>query len=564
MDNRHDACDDGRAGAGCPWHRCIVVVPRRFSLPSANFTRAPGPPPLSQGIDTDLLWGKIKDVITKTLLAARPYLAHKYRAARPQLRKAEPPPAAVAASRRAVAAASQRARSRPAQPSTPGRAAAERGVVSPPPPILQPGPAGGPASPLASAAERSPGGTRRAASAGRIVERYPPLARVAQAHPFQAASAGAAVFSSLLAPRLPPAFAAEAVEALLIGLPSDPAAGAEPPPHPVAAAASNTFVAPPVTVAVAAAAASLPAGGPLALPAAAGRTAAGGLVLPTGAAALASGGTFALDGGSVKQALGVAGTSFSLVGKSVSVRALVAPPAATQRTRATSNAPGSARSRTSEPLSARGASGAPASSARGAFLPPLGQPVVGAPAASGSMPPPPAASAYAQQRMSSASAGQSASSAGGRAAPFVVVKVGDNASAPRQPPGGSGLPLGGAEGTTLAPKPPAEAPRSDSTLPRRSSAAAASTVDSMCSSTTAGSKPIQPLQPSQHVASASVAPKTPERVGSSRKLPVAAASSPGGGGGTTAAGAAPVFFPDDGEQGFRVSVTRVHGAWHQS
>jgi len=45
----------------------------------------------AQGIDTERLWERIKDVITKTILAVRPTLAHKYKAARPHL-KFEPAP----------------------------------------------------------------------------------------------------------------------------------------------------------------------------------------------------------------------------------------------------------------------------------------------------------------------------------------------------------------------------------------------------------------------------------------------------------------------------------------
>jgi hypothetical protein len=39
-----------------------------------------------QGIDTERLWERIKDVITKTILAVRPTLAQKYKAARPHLK----------------------------------------------------------------------------------------------------------------------------------------------------------------------------------------------------------------------------------------------------------------------------------------------------------------------------------------------------------------------------------------------------------------------------------------------------------------------------------------------
>ncbi len=47
----------------------------------------------SQGVDTAALWERIKDVITKTILAVRPAMAQKYKAARPTLKKENPPPA---------------------------------------------------------------------------------------------------------------------------------------------------------------------------------------------------------------------------------------------------------------------------------------------------------------------------------------------------------------------------------------------------------------------------------------------------------------------------------------
>jgi hypothetical protein len=46
-------------------------------------------------VDTDTLWLRIKDIIAKTMLAIRPGMAQKYRAARPQLRKEQPPPEPV-------------------------------------------------------------------------------------------------------------------------------------------------------------------------------------------------------------------------------------------------------------------------------------------------------------------------------------------------------------------------------------------------------------------------------------------------------------------------------------
>lgn len=46
-----------------------------------------------QGIDTATLWERIKDVITKTILAIRPVMAQRYRAARPGIRKEEAPKA---------------------------------------------------------------------------------------------------------------------------------------------------------------------------------------------------------------------------------------------------------------------------------------------------------------------------------------------------------------------------------------------------------------------------------------------------------------------------------------
>lgn len=58
----------------------------------------------SQGVDTITLWARIKDVITKTLLAIRPQLAQRYRAARPHLRKQAPPPAPPAPRRRGAPA----------------------------------------------------------------------------------------------------------------------------------------------------------------------------------------------------------------------------------------------------------------------------------------------------------------------------------------------------------------------------------------------------------------------------------------------------------------------------
>ena len=48
-----------------------------------------------QGVDTVLLWERVKDVVTKAILAIRPQLAQRYRAARPQLRRQPPPPCAV-------------------------------------------------------------------------------------------------------------------------------------------------------------------------------------------------------------------------------------------------------------------------------------------------------------------------------------------------------------------------------------------------------------------------------------------------------------------------------------
>lgn len=55
-----------------------------------------------QGVDSEALWARIKDVITKTLLAARPSMAHRYRAARPHLKREPPPPPPPARRRRGV------------------------------------------------------------------------------------------------------------------------------------------------------------------------------------------------------------------------------------------------------------------------------------------------------------------------------------------------------------------------------------------------------------------------------------------------------------------------------
>lgn len=45
-----------------------------------------------QGIDSEALWTRIKDVITKTVLSARPAMAQKYRSTRPHLKREPPPP----------------------------------------------------------------------------------------------------------------------------------------------------------------------------------------------------------------------------------------------------------------------------------------------------------------------------------------------------------------------------------------------------------------------------------------------------------------------------------------
>ena len=74
LPTREKAIDLVRARIGCKW-----TLTSLFESLEA------------QGIDTERLWERIKDVITKTILAVRPTLAQKYKAARPHL-KFEPAP----------------------------------------------------------------------------------------------------------------------------------------------------------------------------------------------------------------------------------------------------------------------------------------------------------------------------------------------------------------------------------------------------------------------------------------------------------------------------------------
>lgn len=71
---RSESVDIVRARVGCKW------------TISTLFECLEG-----QGVDTAALWERVKDVITKTILAVRPAMAQKYKAARPSLRKEAPP-----------------------------------------------------------------------------------------------------------------------------------------------------------------------------------------------------------------------------------------------------------------------------------------------------------------------------------------------------------------------------------------------------------------------------------------------------------------------------------------
>lgn len=439
-------------------------------------------------------------------------------------------------------------------------------------------------------------------------DRYVPLASVAQYQPGQAASAGATAFSTLLQRSLPtpvppaPDAASAAVDigwshcyphnaAVLaehqsaalpiesehvilqraVDLPSSaPLRILQPPLPPV-----HSLMTPPVTVeATLAAASSLSSKtSPLSVT--------GTTRINPGAAA-PSGATTLQAVTSSKSSLGVSGTgiSFGLIGKSVSFNAATAKGFALAPSRETPTMPISARAakgvdRKAAPNSARGAvaSDLPPSSnvARSALLPPLGGHSSTAGHAVDCVAAGAPSSVQSHSRQASVVEQSGPILAGGPTERSVTAPLDLTLPTPAlHPPvpvlsfSNAGYAVTGStqHGLTI--------PGSGSTMPALNSAARAlksaahadesvfatcsstvdsATVGSVCSSTTAGSQ--------SRVAPAAAAcekqPRTPERVvggtGSTRRVPVASSASPGG---AASQGSAPVFFPDDGEQGFRV------------